>query len=408
VRLSHALALGTALVLTVPMLSVAAFGQQVKALGGDEVKPEIVGNYDHTKPYPAYTAPRLAFGQPDLQAVWSNATLTPMTRPGKVKEATYTEDEVKKMEQAIVDEVVEGNKASDPKAGAEYKPAANLRPEFAAAGGAVGGYDRGWLDPGNQVMRVNGQPRSSLLTTPNGLPPARKAGAANATETTPTFIKMLGDSPVPKGAPFDNPESRGYGERCVIGFGRNGGPPMFANGFYNNNYQIVQSPNAIMIETEMNHDARIIRLNAKHRTDDVRPYFGDSIGWWEGDTLVVETTNIPQGQNFMGAWKTLKVTEKFKRVAVDRLYYSFQVEDPSIWDAAWGGEYEFHPLNQQRLFEYACHEGNYAMHGILSGARVEEEKKAAEAAAKAPVKAKTPSKTSAPAPAAAPATPAKN
>jgi len=406
VRLIHALALGTAIALAAP-----AFGQEVKALGGNVVKPTIVGDYDHTKPYPAYTAPRLGFGQPDLQAIWSNATLTPMTRPSKVKDqAVYTEEEVRKMEQAIVDEVVEGNKGTDPNAGAEYKPAANLRPEFAAAGGAVGGYDRGWLDPGNQVMRVNGQPRTSLMTTPNGMPPARKAGAANAVETQPAFVKLLGDSPIPKGAPFDNPESRGYGERCVIGFGRNGGPPMFANGFYNNNYQIVQSPSAVMIETEMNHDVRIIRLNAKHRTDDVRPYFGDSIGWWEGDTLVVETTNIPQGQNFMGSWKNLKVTEKFKRVAVDRLYYSFQVEDPTVWDAAWGGEYEFHPLDQQRLFEYACHEGNYALHGILSGARVEEAAKAAAAAKAAPAaKPKVPSKTSAPAKAdAGPAAPIKN
>ncbi|HVY90881.1 MAG TPA: hypothetical protein VG942_18585 [Hyphomonadaceae bacterium] len=370
------LALGTAL----------AFGT-VAAVAQTPAKPAAAPaagpKYDPTKPYPAYTAPKLAIGQPDLQGVWSNATLTPMTRARNVKSATFTEDEVKKMEQAVVDEVNEGNKRTDPNSGADYTPDKNLRPEFAAAGGAVGGYNRGWLDPGNQVMRVNGEPRSSLVTTPDGQAPARKAGAQAATQAQPAFYSLLGASPTPKGGSFENPESRGNGERCIISFGRNGGPPMFANGFYNNNYQIVQSPSAVMIEVEMNHDARIVRLNSKHRTDDVRPYFGDAIGWWEGDTLVVETTNIPQSQNFMGSWKNLKVTEKFKRVADDRLLYQFTVEDPDTWDKAWGGEYEFHPLEPARLFEYACHEGNYAMHGILSGARVQEAKAAAAAAEKA-------------------------
>jgi hypothetical protein len=153
---------------------------------------------------------------------------------------------------------------------------------------------------------------------------------------------------------------------------------MFANGFYNNSYQIVQSPDHVVIATEMVHDARIVRLNSKHRTDDVRPYFGDSIGWWDGDTLVVETTHIPQSQQFMGSWKDLKVTERFRRVADDRLYYGFTIEDPTLWDAPWGGEYEFAALNG-KMYEYACHEGNYALQGILEGARVMEAREAAAA-----------------------------
>ena len=192
---------------------------------------------------------------------------------------------------------------------------------------------------------------------------------------------MLGPSPTPRGASFDNPESRAT-ERCIISFGRNAGPPMFANGFYNNSYQIVQSPDHVVIATEMVHDARIVRLNSTHRTDGLRPYFGDSIGWWDGDTLVVETTNIPQSQQFMGSWKDLKVTERFKRVADDRLYYGFTIDDPTLWDAPWGGEYEFATLNGS-MYEYACHEGNYAMHGILAGARIEEERAAAAAKAAA-------------------------
>jgi hypothetical protein len=154
---------------------------------------------------------------------------------------------------------------------------------------------------------------------------------------------------------------------------------MFANGFYNNNYQIVQSRDAVAINIEMVHDTRIIPLNAKHRTDGIRPWFGDSIGWYEGNTLVVETTNIPQRLAFNGSWENLKVTERFTRVAKDRILYQFTIDDPTLWDKPWGGEYEFAPL-VGRIQEYACHEGNYALEGILAGAREQERLDAAAAA----------------------------
>jgi hypothetical protein len=183
---------------------------------------------------------------------------------------------------------------------------------------------------------------------------------------------------------FDSYETRSLGERCIMGFGRNAGPPMFPNGFYNNDYQIIQTPDYVGIDVEMVHDLRIIRLNASHRADGVRPWMGDSVGHWEGDTLVVETTNIPQQQNFFGSWKNLKVTEKFTRTAANRMYYQFQVEDPDTWDKPWGGEYEFSTLKGQ-LYEYACHEGNYALPGMLGGARrAEQEAAAAKAAPAAP------------------------
>jgi hypothetical protein len=375
VRRAALLAIGTALA---AIMAVAPANAQ-QALGVKaEAAPKAAPKYDPTKPYPAYTAPRTAWGAPDIMGVWSNASLTQPQRSAALKDKkAYTEEEVAKLEGDVQTEIDEGNAPTDPNAPADYvAPTTVKRAEFQAAGGAVGGYNRGWLDPGNHVMRVNGEPRTSLYTTPTGTAPARKAGAVTPAADVPAFVKLLGDSPTPKGGAFENPETRGAGERCIVSFGRNGGPPMFANGFYNNNYEFVQTPDHVVINVEMNHDPRIIRLNSKHRTDDVRPYFGDSIGWWEGDTLVVETTHIPQSQQFMGAWKDLKVTEKFKRVAEDRLYYSFTVEDPTLWDAPWGGEYEFHPLETQRLFEYACHEGNYALPGILSGARVEEAKAA--------------------------------
>ena len=183
---------------------------------------------------------------------------------------------------------------------------------------------------------------------------------------------------------FDGPEVRSLGERCIMSFGRNAGPPMFPNGFYNNNYQIVQTADAVVIQVEMNHDVRLIRLNGKHRTDDVRPYMGDSIGRYDGDTLVVETTHIPQSQHFMGSWKNLKITETFRRVGKSRLHYTFTIDDPDTWDKPWGGEYEFSPLDGV-IYEYACHEGNYALPGILGGARAEEAEKA-EAARKGPLR----------------------
>jgi hypothetical protein len=236
----------------------------------------------------------------------------------------------------------------------------------------VGGYDRGWLETGDSVMRVNGEPRTSIITTENGRPPARKAGAPQARGP---------GAPGAMAGQFDNPEARGLGDRCIISFGRNGGPPMLANGFYNNNYNFVQTRDNLAINIEMVHDTRIVRIGDKHRTDNVRPWFGDSIGWWDKDTLVVETTNIPQAQAYYGAWEKLKVTERFTRVGPNRLHYAFTVEDPTVWDTAWGGEYEFAPLNG-RVQEYACHEGNYALEGILSGARQEEREAAAKTASK--------------------------
>ena len=271
----------------------------------------------------------------------------------------------------MVTEIQVGNLSIDPNAppptkGGDKLPA-GTRPEFAAAGGAVGGYDRGWLDPGSTVMRVNGEPRTSIITTPNGRAPARKPQPAAA----PAAPRPAQPAGAARPGPFDNPEIRSAGERCIMSFGRNGGPPMLSNGFYNNNYHIVQGRDSIAIETEMVHDTRIVRLNSKHRTDGVRPYFGDSIGHFEGETLVVETTNIPQSQAYNGSWQNLTVTEKFTRVGASRLLYQFVIHDPTMWDADWGGEYEFTPLHGH-VEEYACHEGNYALEDMLAGARAED------------------------------------
>jgi hypothetical protein len=164
-----------------------------------------------------------------------------------------------------------------------------------------------------------------------------------------------------------------------MSFGSSAGPPMLPL-LYNNNYQIVQSKDTVSIVVEMVHDVRTIRLGGKHNPASVRPWMGDSIGHWEGETLVVETTNFHPAQSFRGASDNLKVTERFTRVAPDQILYKFTVEDPTVFSQPWSAELAMN-ASDKNIYEYACHEGNYALPGILAGAR-EAERVAAEAAAK--------------------------
>ena len=351
------LALGTALVASGLALAAQA-AEPAKATAGK-----------------AWKAPRNAMGQPDLSGYWSNATLTPLTRNPRISaKPALSPEEAREFEKVWNDALAAANEPT--KEGESHQSAAaelaasklvEIRPDFLLAGGDTGGYNTFWIDPGTKLVQINGEYRTSILTTPNGMPPARKAGAP------PPERRSFRDD-------YTSYETRSLGERCITGFGRNTGPPMLPNGYYNNNYQIIQTPDAVVIEVELIHDARIIRLNDKHRTDGLRPYMGDSIGWYEGDTLVVETTNIPESQQFMGSWKNLKATERFTRIAPDKILYRFDIEDPELWDQPWGGEYTFNTLNG-RVYEYACHEGNYALPGILAGARVKEKEEAAAKAA---------------------------
>jgi hypothetical protein len=235
------------------------------------------------------------------------------------------------------------------------------------------GYNVGWTDPGSTVMRVHGEPRASFITFPaNGrVPPSLKGPARPVRRSTS------------EGGPADNPEGRSLGERCILAFGTPSGPVMGSQ-LYNNNYQFLLTKDAFVILVEMVHDARIVRLDRKeHLPKSVRPWMGDSIGWWEGDTLVAETTNFNPRQAYRGADANLKVTERFTRTAPDHVLYQFKVEDPTVWAEPWGGEYEFSTQKGQ-VYEYACHEGNYALMGILAGARAQEAEAAqAKGAAKA-------------------------
>ena len=174
----------------------------------------------------------------------------------------------------------------------------------------------------------------------------------------------------PPGA-FDGPESRPLAERCLLGFNSTAGPPSLPNYFYNNFKQIVQTRDTVLILNEMVHDARVVRIGGTHVPPTIRRWMGDSIGWWEGDTLVMDTTNFTGKTQFSGSSDQLHVVERIKRVDANTLLYRFTIEDPATWDRAWTGEYPW-KATQERLYEYACHEGNYAMTNMLRGARFKE------------------------------------
>jgi hypothetical protein len=331
----------------------------------------------------AWAVPRTPDGKPDLQGNWSNETQTPLERMGK-QGPTLTDAEAEAIEkradfvEEFRDKASDPNRPTPPKGGDAGALVAPGQPSFieqisAAAGGGVGGYNGFWLDPGNRVIRIDGVARSSIIVDPpNGrVPPLTPEGQKRLAERA-AFAKQFGE--------FDHPEARPLADRCLVSFGSNAGPPMLPNYFYNNNYTIVQTKDQVVILTEMVNDVRIVRLNAKeHLPAQVSPWLGDSIGRWEGDTLVIETTNINSTQlaqtgilwAYRGASDKLKVTERLTRTGPDTLLYRFTMEDPSTFTAPFSGELPFNRINE-RLYEYACHEGNHAMSNILSGERARE------------------------------------
>jgi hypothetical protein len=310
------------------------------------------------RPVTTYKAPRAADGHPDLQGVWTNASLTRLERPARYgHRMELTEPEAAEIEGHNDALIALGNKPT-----AEGATVKDLPADCSDGRGTDCNYNAGWTDPGSTVMRVAGKPRSAFITWPKSGRVPMKPGLN---------LGPYGRQPLPPGLAInDNPESRSPGERCLLSFGSSSGPVMQPV-LYNNLYEIVQTQDQVVLVVEMVHDARIVRLGAKHLPASLRPWMGDSIGWWEGDTLVVETTNFHPQQTFRGASEHLKVTERFTRVGPGRLHYGFWVEDPTVFSEPWGGEYEF-SRTKGPVFEYACHEGNYGLHGILAGAREEE------------------------------------
>ncbi len=299
-----------------------------------------------------FTPPRTETGRPDFQGVWTNASVTRLTRPDGYP-LVLSDEQADQLEGGSLFNQRLENEASfvDPDEGA---------PEAGRALPPVGNYDVAWTDPGSTVANINGELRSSFLVYPaDGQVPALTEAGRQARQAAPRR----------RGTGYDHPEERGLSERCVvIGVA---GPPL-GQYLYNNNLQIVQTGSDLVLMTEMIHDARIIRIgeDEQHVPEAIEPWMGDSIAHWDGDTLVVETANIHPEQRTGATFisPTGKITERFTRISESQLLYQFEVNDPAYYTDVWRAEMPLYRLNE-RIHEYACHEGNYGLENILSGGR---------------------------------------
>jgi hypothetical protein len=335
----------------------------------------------------AWTMPRTADGHPDLQGTYDVATMTPVERLPGVTSLVLTKEEAAAMEayeaqrQLKNDAPLSGDRSAPPVGGETTTGKSYLEFLERAGGGVVGGYNNFWLAGGTKLITIDGQKRSSIVVDPpDGRIPKMKPEAVQrnqrylANAASPDASE--GSAAGPPGA-FDGPEVRPLAERCLLGFLSTAGPPSLPNYFYNNLKQIVQTRDSILIFNEMVHDARVVRINAEHLPQNIRKWMGDSVGRWDGDTLVIDTTNFTDKTKFQGSSDQLHVVERFTRVDPNTLLYRFTVEDPQTWDRAWTGEYPWVASND-RIFEYACHEGNYALENMLRGARAKEAEEAAK------------------------------
>ncbi len=367
----------------------------------------------------AYSAPKTSWGAPDLEGVWTNASVTKLTRMAGVDRLVLTPAEAAAIEtrdfnnaRTAIEKLPTDQTAGAPEKG---KPLPQ-----------IGNYNAVWVDPGSKIASIRGELRSSWITDPpsgrvpmsdagrrklatwrpdatrdgsfkpdpaSALPKARPVKTASKPSSKSRSAKAM---PASAAKPFIDlveapkstngggaadaylgPESRGTGERCVV-MG-NGGGPVMLNGLYNNNYQLVQTPTHVMIDIEMIHDARIIPLvrnaaeaRAHYGPKSFEKWLGDSVGWYEGDTLVVESRNFNRqqaGQVFIS--DTGVLTERFTRVSPTDVVYAFEVNDPEVYTQVWKGEIAWRRINGN-VYEYACHEGNYGLLNILSGAREQE------------------------------------
>ena len=288
--------------------------------------------------------PRTAWGAPDLQGVWDFRTITPLERPEDLGDKEFlTEEEASAREQAVVDRNIE---------------LLNRDARRTEAGGSIGAYNNFWMDRGTRVV---GTRRTSLIVDPsNGrLPETTEAGRARA---------AAGRGSVSDRIPASYTDLSNA-DRCLMGF--NAGPPITPGG-YNQNVQIFQIPDHVVLLTEMVHTVRVVPLDGRPTLDgSVAQWSGDSRGRWEGDTLVVETANFDVDRNWRGASTGMRVEERFTRLDADTLEYEYTVTDPDTWVAPWTVNLPM-VRSDLPLFEYACHEGNYSMETMLTGARTED------------------------------------
>lgn len=321
----------------------------------------------------AAQTPKTSDGRPDLTGAWSNASLTPLVRASGEGPLVVTEEEARRIASGysvggITEEGYKDN-YSDPNAGPPPKGADDF---------GVQAYDSYWWDPGVKLAHVKGQWRTSNIVDPaDGQLPIRDAEALAAQRRLNWERYQLG------AADYDGPEVPTLGERCIV-FTTRAGPGMLSSA-YNNNYRFVQTPDHMMILVEQAHDARIIPIfdsaeaaRASHNPSVIKPWLGDTVGWWEGETFVTEIANLhplqTENQQAFPLSNKAVITERFTRLDEDEIFYEFIVNDPETYTKPWKAEMSFYPSSD--LYEYACHEGNYGMTGILAGARQKDRQEA--------------------------------
>jgi hypothetical protein len=328
-------------------ITAIAIAMSIAALTAQSQKTSTTAK---ASPAKSWTMPKTPDGVPDLQGYWTNNSYTPLERPKGVTKEFYTKEELKEVEKAAA------ARESDQ---TEPGTVADVHYDFTQFG----------LD--RSQTRLTQNLRSSMIVDPpDGKLPAvtaegQKRAAARAAER-----KAQGEQ-------YDKVQNIVYGSRCIYA---GGSPPMMPPG-YNPAYQIVQGPGVVMILIEMLHEVRVVPTDGRpHAPANVRSWLGDARGHWEGDTLVVETTNFNDKVAFRGASENMKVVERFTRLSDDEIRYQFTVTDPSTWERPWTAEMPFVKINGP-IFEHACHEGNYGIANTLAGVR-QAEKRAAEEAAK--------------------------
>jgi len=331
-------------------LLVATVAPGFVSSAGAQARPSSSSNWD---------VPRTPDGHPDLQGNWTNVTLTPFQRE-EGKGPFYTPEEVREIEQPE-DDLCPPNPGSV----ACGRPVRDGSSNEARLSGQE--YNEVYWDRGSRVAMVDGEYLTSLVTNPaNGLRPPLTPEGEQRMQKYEDFRSQFGL--------YDHPELRPLAERCIVSFGSSAGPPMIPNTAYNNNYTIVQTADYVMIAAEMVHDVRIIKLGEPEPLPaHIRPWLGDSWGHWEGDALVVVTTNLHPQQNFLGIPPTehMKVAERFTRSDENTFLYEFTIEDPTTYSQPWGGVIPYNRFDD-KVYEYACHEGNYSLTSVLSGARYQE------------------------------------
>ena len=304
-----------------------------------------------------WTVPRNEHGHPDLQGIWGNNAVTPLERPESLGDrATLTAEELARV-QTTAEELFALD-AGDAAFGDQFFNVALTAPEtFTSSDGGTGNYNQFWL-----VERDFDNRTSLIVDPPNGRLPRRTPAAQRAVEAARAN----------RGRPAAWTDDRGLSERCIT-FGL---PNLLAG--YNSYYQIFQTADHVVIEQELIHTTRIIPIDDRPHIDhDIDQWHGNSVGRWEGDTLVVETTHFSPQSDFRGSSENLRLVERFTRVGPDTMHYEFTASDPTVWESSWTALLEWRRTDDA-IFEYACHEGNIGMEGILAGARAHEAQAAAE------------------------------